>query len=472
MKNSHILVSCLFALLFAISAGAQPPIYGLTPEYEITITPDTLRQYYLFNVNQDPIPDLVCGTLDSIWVFDGATGASLIEPIPAHRRGFVFTPYRDSTGQIVFYMAYREPAPLDSESFLINHVPMNNPTERDSFFISATRAGYSYFEGVSHIYPFDIGSDGTNELLLFFNVVIWEATVGSYYIGLYIAFDPYGNLIKDMSSMWRIIKTASFVYDGVSFLSVMGYSHFYSNTYGSSYQYGLSNYDDTLGLYDSNTLSGGSFKHLKSDADSVEMMLQYSGGEVTVYDNPFLDGGVSRNFPFAAIPNFFHLSDSVFLLAGASNGYFELRDTQMNLCAFVWGPSVGISDAEAIDIDLDGTDELLCRIPTGFALYRLDTTMVGISHEGIVLPEGVSLFAYPNPFNANVILSLSGFDGNAEISIYDIAGRLVRRLNAGSGRVIWDGTAEGGGDAQSGIYFVSASNGHEQNATIKIALLR
>lgn len=297
------------------------------------------------------------------------------------------------------------------------------------------------------------------------------ATIGSYYTGYDIVFDDDGNLIRDTTERHRLINISAFKLNDAPAFSIMDYSAFYSYWGGDYINFRLETFNDSLLRVDIDTLSGGNFKHLKDQADSLLMMMQFFGGEVTAYDNPFLDGGISHNFPCAAIPSFFHIGDSPFLIAGCPNSYFELRDLQMNLMAFIWGPSITISEAEAIDIDLDGTDELLCRTATGFVLYRLDTTAVGVAFNDAPLPDRPSLYAYPNPFNSRVTISLTGFDDPAEIAIYDIGGRLVARLEASNGQAIWDGMVEDGADAQSGLYLVRAEN-NRQNITAKIIMLR
>jgi len=80
------------------------------------------------------------------------------------------------------------------------------------------------------------------------------------------------------------------------------------------------------------------------------------------------------------------------------------------------------------------------------------------ARDPIQLPEVISHSAYPNPFNASVTISLNlPREGNLDLTIYDIAGRAVRRLFAGRGlgemRAIWDGADEKGVQVASGVYF-------------------
>ena len=66
---------------------------------------------------------------------------------------------------------------------------------------------------------------------------------------------------------------------------------------------------------------------------------------------------------------------------------------------------------------------------------------------------------YPNPFNSTTIISFSIPEpGLVRLEIYDIGGRLVKRLTemqypAGVNRISWNGTNDCGLEAASGIYF-------------------
>jgi hypothetical protein len=71
---------------------------------------------------------------------------------------------------------------------------------------------------------------------------------------------------------------------------------------------------------------------------------------------------------------------------------------------------------------------------------------------------------YPNPFNSTTIISLTGDPDNyPEIEIYDILGRLVKRLKVAdeSGRYVWTGLDGRGNPVSSGIYFYGVSGGQK-----------
>ncbi len=72
---------------------------------------------------------------------------------------------------------------------------------------------------------------------------------------------------------------------------------------------------------------------------------------------------------------------------------------------------------------------------------------------------------YPNPFNSNTTIEFNIPErSSVELDIYDISGRLVRKLvsgefPAGSNQVTWNGANDAGRDAASGVYFYKFSTG-------------
>ncbi len=71
--------------------------------------------------------------------------------------------------------------------------------------------------------------------------------------------------------------------------------------------------------------------------------------------------------------------------------------------------------------------------------------------------------AYPNPFNPRVLFAYDlPAAGRLAIGIYDVRGRLVRRLcdgdaPAGRGEVVWDGTDDAGRAVASGAYYAKST---------------
>ncbi len=86
--------------------------------------------------------------------------------------------------------------------------------------------------------------------------------------------------------------------------------------------------------------------------------------------------------------------------------------------------------------------------------------------------------ARPNPFRSATQIRVRVPAGRAwELAVYDVGGRLVRRLvergalAAGTHLVAWDGRTDRGGPASQGVYFAVARDGRDQ-ATGRLLLLR
>ena len=85
-----------------------------------------------------------------------------------------------------------------------------------------------------------------------------------------------------------------------------------------------------------------------------------------------------------------------------------------------------------------------------------------------VRPDGLSLS--PNPFRRDLDLRFAlPYAGATDVAIYDVGGRLVRRLQrgilpAGEQRVSWDGREDDGRTASAGVYFVRV-----QTATLDVS---
>jgi hypothetical protein len=110
------------------------------------------------------------------------------------------------------------------------------------------------------------------------------------------------------------------------------------------------------------------------------------------------------------------------------------------------------------------------------ALAVFTNAATGIDDTPAISPK-LNVLASPNPFTGNVSLSFSTRDAaNVEVDVYDVAGRLVRRLHSGalpSGeqRLSWDGRNDAGIAVGSGAYFAKVRAG-SQSASTKLLLIR
>ena len=97
------------------------------------------------------------------------------------------------------------------------------------------------------------------------------------------------------------------------------------------------------------------------------------------------------------------------------------------------------------------------------------------------LVDGISI--WPVPYRSGDLhvsfataSALGGGSARAEVSVYDVAGRLVRRLvngmyPAGVHSAVWDGRNEQGQQLATGVYFVRAVSGGEQHSR-KLVIVR
>ena len=111
-----------------------------------------------------------------------------------------------------------------------------------------------------------------------------------------------------------------------------------------------------------------------------------------------------------------------------------------------------------------------------YYVRKNDLTRVS-DHPSVVNPNDIGLVSYPNPFNSDVILTLEGSRGGDEIiEIFDIQGRLVRKLelNASKGgdkTAIWDARDSSGRSLSSGIYFARVET-RAAGRTIKMIYMK
>jgi hypothetical protein len=86
-----------------------------------------------------------------------------------------------------------------------------------------------------------------------------------------------------------------------------------------------------------------------------------------------------------------------------------------------------------------------------------------------------SAFVYPNPLRPSLghaQMNITNLPADATVSIFTLAGDLVRELTADdTGRAVWDGKDRDGQDAATGVYLALTRHGHDAK-TVKIAVQR
>ena len=78
-----------------------------------------------------------------------------------------------------------------------------------------------------------------------------------------------------------------------------------------------------------------------------------------------------------------------------------------------------------------------------------------------VAPDALQVNAYPNPFNSNIIIALKGgTTGAIEADVYDLNGRLLRKLTEqNTTQLIWDGKDYTNTPCATGTYFIKVTIG-------------
>jgi hypothetical protein len=102
--------------------------------------------------------------------------------------------------------------------------------------------------------------------------------------------------------------------------------------------------------------------------------------------------------------------------------------------------------------------------------------LIGDTGFDVDLPVASIGPAAPNPFVGATSIAFSVPDATEvwSVHIYDLSGRLVRRLDVPSGTrtglLVWDGRNRSGAFASSGVYFarLSGSGGSAQTRIVKL----
>ncbi|OGJ88350.1 MAG: hypothetical protein A2268_05575 [Candidatus Raymondbacteria bacterium RifOxyA12_full_50_37] len=67
-------------------------------------------------------------------------------------------------------------------------------------------------------------------------------------------------------------------------------------------------------------------------------------------------------------------------------------------------------------------------------------------------PSPFSAIVQPNPFNPATTICYSGLKRNADISIYDVRGNVIKTLKANNSKALWNGADKAGNSVAGGIY--------------------
>lgn len=136
----------------------------------------------------------------------------------------------------------------------------------------------------------------------------------------------------------------------------------------------------------------------------------------------------------------------------------------LSMDGYLSGPWVG-------NIEGDGAAEVLLN------LYSNDGSSSQLACYGdtdvavapVDVPDAPTLQAWPNPFNPDCRIALPVPSAGGELRVVDVTGRVVRTLSLAPGARLarWDGLADSGRPAASGVYWLQA-----QGASLPVTLLR
>jgi hypothetical protein len=124
-----------------------------------------------------------------------------------------------------------------------------------------------------------------------------------------------------------------------------------------------------------------------------------------------------------------------------------------------------------------GWEELPAEIVAGELCAVIDASGVFRVAKGTAAAVAVMPVAYPNPFNAEVVLRyLVAVEGPVRVVVYDGLGAQIRELvhqvqGVGLRTAIWDGRDQRGLTAASGVYLLAIEMGGERR-TRKVMLIR
>lgn len=118
------------------------------------------------------------------------------------------------------------------------------------------------------------------------------------------------------------------------------------------------------------------------------------------------------------------------------------------------------------------------RVSHGYSEIITIDTVTAVNDDAGGPPSTTSLVAvYPNPFNPRTTIAFDLAEAaSAELAIFDLRGRLVRRLESGvrpSGhhRSIWDGLDDSGRAVPTGTYFCRLTT-QRGSQTMKLTVAR
>ncbi len=137
-------------------------------------------------------------------------------------------------------------------------------------------------------------------------------------------------------------------------------------------------------------------------------------------------------------------------------------------------PSVAMAIYMA-DLDGDGVPEIIVLSDSRVTVFGHQPPVTAVVEEAPTTSSAIIARPNPSPSRVTVVFSLPA-PGRAQVEVFDLAGRLVRRLadtamETGQHSVEWDGRDDTGTRLHAGTYFYRLSVDGKQVATNKMIRL-
>ncbi len=130
----------------------------------------------------------------------------------------------------------------------------------------------------------------------------------------------------------------------------------------------------------------------------------------------------------------------------------------------------------AADIDGDGDLDLLAGDLAGGLLYLSNQRITSSGATPPSAPGRTRISTFPNPFGADTTLRVGASRESMTLSLFDTAGREVRRWSlpphTTAQTIAWDGTTASGAPAPSGVYVARLTSGDRLLDTHKLTRLQ
>ncbi|MDP6528096.1 MAG: FlgD immunoglobulin-like domain containing protein [Gemmatimonadota bacterium] len=124
----------------------------------------------------------------------------------------------------------------------------------------------------------------------------------------------------------------------------------------------------------------------------------------------------------------------------------------------------------AANLQMAGSYPVVVTGSTGIVQGTGTVTLTLLDGPSADAPASIDCNRFDPGAAESVTITLPGGSGDLVVEVYNLAGRLVRRLE-GTGSVSWDGTTNGGGVAASGVHIFRIL-GEEREEVRKVAVVR